>query len=418
MKRLLWLLAALCLMIFPALAQAEGSICSYTVAQGAEICTIHEADGLSVPQGLEGMYALMRTANSFSDVYLIRMPNGRALASVSCTTLSEPCGARELLALWPRIAEAIGREAAYVDGDAACAEVRSFNGFDALCIDTSIVVGEESMALLDARGRVFCRGNDLMEIWTVAPADPIYLFDDEAAAELESDRSDLDDFLDSLDFSEAGGEPDGADESAEAGDEWQASIDSVLYADPDGHFTVEVPLGCTILNASSAEADIAAARESYVAANPDGAGAAFDSYLADITDERATLILTEDMRFAAELFCEEAPEFQGMTPRAFLSLAEPVRQGIEEKFGGAEIAGDGALLTFAGVQHARLTYRVRADAFDLTLHVMAAMTDEVWLREVDFYIHDGESGADACEAVMELIVNTLTYIPAGDGTEV
>ncbi len=106
-----------------------------------------------------------------------------------------------------------------------------------------------------------------------------------------------------------------------------------------------------------------------------------------------------------------------MTPRTFLALLEPVRQGIEESFGLAESLDDGCgLLTFAGVEHALLAYRVHADEFDLTLRVMAAMTDEVWLREVDFY--DAGLDEDAYSPIEELILNTLTYLSAREETDI
>lgn len=429
MKRLLWLVAALCFILTPALAQENEPICSYTVAEGAQACLLQEASELDVPEGLEAMYALMRSASAASDVYLIRMPHGRALASVSCTQVDEPGDAQGLLSLWQQIAEAIGRETVYVDTSDACARVETFNGFEALCIDTSLVVGEESMLLLDARGRVFYRGNDLMEVWAVAPADPIYLFDDEAAAELKSDVSDLDGFLVSLDFSSqtdgaqtdaarterAEGEP-GAD--APAASPWVSDLPSFAYADPDGYFTVELPEGCTVLNVLSTEAEVAAAREKYIAANPEGADIVFDNFYADVTDERATLILTDDMRFAAQIYCEEVPEFRGMTPRAFLASYDAVRQGLEGTFGFAKgLEGMGDIRAISGVEHAWLTYWIAAGEHDMLLEVMAAVTDEVWLREVDFYTSYTGFTLGEFEPVTDLILHTLTYL-SPDGTDI
>ena len=192
-KAVLLVLCAL-LAAFSAFAQEE-TFATCQMPEGSEFLYITEATGFQVPQGLEEMYALMLDSNGQSDVYIARMRYGRALASISCTTGAGPGAAEELLALWPEAAGRIAQDVSYINGSASCADVDT-----ALTIRTDIAVGEENMTLLEAQCAAFYNGPDLIEVWTLLPADTAYLYDEQAAAELASDRADLEAFVASLSF--------------------------------------------------------------------------------------------------------------------------------------------------------------------------------------------------------------------------
>lgn len=202
-KTIVCLLLALALACSCALAQEEDTFATYMLPDGAEAAFFTEAATLDVPDGLEPMYALMRTAGAGSDVYVVRMKHGRALASVSCTPLEAPVDAQAILARWPEIAQTISKTVLYINADESCAAVARRYGREAFTVTTDLAAGDESMLLLRAEGLAFAQGGDLIEIWAVRPADPVYLYDAQAAAELASDREDLQLFLDSLAFPEA-----------------------------------------------------------------------------------------------------------------------------------------------------------------------------------------------------------------------
>lgn len=197
-----WMKAAwitLCVMLACACAEEE-TFATCEIPDGAESVFITEAGAFEVPEGLEDMYALMLDANPMSDVYITRMPNGRALTSISCTSDVEPGTAGDLLALWPQVAQRIAQDVGYINDDPACAAVETAFGFEALVIRTDLAVGQDSMTLLEAEGVAFYNGTDLIEVWAVLPSDSAYLYDGEAASELQSDRAALDAFLQSLEF--------------------------------------------------------------------------------------------------------------------------------------------------------------------------------------------------------------------------
>lgn len=204
MRRIvLCLMLALAFTCSCAFAQEEDTIATYMLPDGAEAVFFTDAFTMEAPDGLEPMYALMRTANADSDVYLVRMKHGRALASVSCTPLDAPIDTQAMLSRWPEIAQTISKTVVYINADESCASVEQRYGHEILSITTDIAVGGENMLLLRAEGAAFSQGSDLIELWAVRPADPVYLYDAEAAAELASDREDLQFFLDSLAFPEA-----------------------------------------------------------------------------------------------------------------------------------------------------------------------------------------------------------------------
>ena len=100
MKRWFALLLAGLLMVAPAvLAEEEdgAGFGTFFQPEGVELCEVEDAGSLSVPDGLSGLYALMQDCNPFASAYVFRMPKGRALMSVACTTIGNPRTALELL---------------------------------------------------------------------------------------------------------------------------------------------------------------------------------------------------------------------------------------------------------------------------------------------------------------------------------
>lgn len=193
-------LIVLCALLATVPAFAEDTFATCQMPEGSESVYITEASDLQAPEGLEGMYALMLDANDQCDVYITRMRYGRVLVSISCTTDAGPGDAKDLLTLWPEAAVRIAEDVGFIDDSASCAGVDTAFGYDALIIRTDIAVGEERMVLLEAQCATFFNGPDLIEVWTLFPADSAYLYDEQAAAELQSDRADLEAFIGSLNF--------------------------------------------------------------------------------------------------------------------------------------------------------------------------------------------------------------------------
>ena len=93
LKRLLALIL-ICLSLASAAYAQDGSFATYQLPQGAQACYITQMQELDVPEGLEPMYNLMQHATLQGDIYLIRMPNGRALVSVGCSPVEEELSAQ------------------------------------------------------------------------------------------------------------------------------------------------------------------------------------------------------------------------------------------------------------------------------------------------------------------------------------
>ena len=388
-KRLLALLLCFLMFVPSSLAQ-EGSFATYQLPQGAQACYITQAQEFDVPEGLEPMYNLMQHATLQGDIYLMRMPNGRAMASVGCSPVETEMTAEELLALWPEIALNIGREVEWINDDPACASVENRFGFDLLHIQTQLSAGRDTTLLLDAEAFAFCHEGAMIEIWTLQPAEPIHLYEAEDAQELADDKAALVQFLSSLDFS--GQIP---------------ALQSEAYTDPDGRFTMQVLTGSVIITADTPLEEVSAARERFVSANEAGADNAFDQMMTDVYENQVTLILTEDMKGAMEIFCSQEESFAGATPDQLVKLAEPIRKSLNERFGLAVTLEADNRVTVSRMEHAALCYWLRSDKCNLQLDVLACVTGENWLCEVDMFTVDGEQTMRSI--LHSLVAQTLRY---------
>lgn len=395
MKRFFAALLALCLLCGSALAEGVSSapIATYTLPRGAEAVHLWESGVWEIPEGLEEMYRLMQTAELYGDVYLVRMPHGRAMVSVSCMRPDNLRTAEELKALWPQIAQGIAQEGVSVNADESCATVETLYGFEALHIQTTIGLGEPGTGMqLDAEGMAFMRGEELLEVWAVAPVEGSYA-DAETAEELAADRTDMGAFMQSLSFT----------------DLESMAVKGVPYTDPDGRFALVLPTGCTVVTRSSTQEEVNKARQAYLDAHGEGAETFFNEYMTDVTEQHVTLVISEDQQLVAQLFASQEEAFRDVTADQLAQLAQPIQQTLSEKFDAALLLSAEEQSVISGKRHAWLGYWLRAGEMDVQLDVLAAVLDNAWLYEVDLYTHGNDQQQRSLWYT--LITQTMQYTP-------
>ncbi len=374
LKRFAALLMALMLFVSGAVAEniSATPIATYTLPIGAEALQLMDSDLWTPPEGLEQMYTLMQNADPYGHVYLIRMKNGNALVSVSCTTAVNDRTVHDLQQMWPQIAQSIANEGAAVDASESCATVQTLYGFEALSIDTSIWL--ENGTALDANGTAFYRGEELLEVWAVAPAEGSYAANETREAQLRSDRADMQAFLNSLNFKTG---------KADA-------LNGFAFSDPDGRFITFAPEGCTVLTPHSTQEEIENARQAYVAAHPNGGEKLFAEYVKDVTEEQTVVFIAADQQSVAEIYASQLETFRDVTVEQLRSLSEPIRQSLAERFGIALLLSTSERAVISGYEHSFLTYWLRTDDVNVQLDVMAVVLEDAWLYEIDIYTHEGE----------------------------
>ena len=395
MKRFFAALLALCLLCGSALAEGVSSapIATYTLPRGAEAVHLWESGVWDIPEGLEEMYRLLQTAELYGDVYLVRMPYGRAMVSVSCMRPDNLRTAEELKALWPQIAQGIAQEGVSVNADESCATVETLYGFEALHIQTTIGLGEPGTGVqLDAEGMAFMRGEELLEVWAVAPVEGSYT-DAQTAEELAADRTDMGAFMQSLSFT----------------DLESMAVKGVPYTDPDGRFALVLPTGCTVITRSSTQEEVNKARQNYLDAHGEGAETFFDEYMTDVTEQHVTLVISEDQQLVAQFFASQEENFRDITADQLAQLAQPIQQTLSEKFDAALLLSAEEQSVISGKRHAWLGYWLRAGEMDVQLDVLAAVLDNAWLYEVDLYTHGNDQQQRSLWYT--LITQTMQYTP-------
>ena len=395
MKRFLALLAALLMLISAASAQEISStpIAAYALPSGAQAVHLWESSVWEVPEGLEEMYRVMQNATMYGDVYLVRMPHGRAMVSDSCMRPDNLRTAEELKMLWPQIAQGIAQEGVSVNADESCATVETLYGFETLHIQTTIGLGEPGTGMqLDAEGMAFMRGEELLEVWALAPVEGSYT-DAQTAEELAADRTDMGAFMQSLSFT----------------DLESMAVKGVPYTDPDGRFALVLPTGCTVITRSSTQEEVDKARQTYLDAHGEGAETFFDEYMTDVTEQHVTLVISEDQQLVAQFFASQEENFRDITADQLAQLAQPIQQTLSEKFDAALLLSAEEQSIISGKRHAWLGYWLRAGEMDVQLDVLAAVLDNAWLYEVDLYTHGNDQQQRSLWYT--LITQTMQYTP-------
>lgn len=397
MRRLMAAVLALLLVCSSALAAQDVPIASYDLPEGAEVFYLSESGAMEAPDGLEGMYDLMSTAASRGDVYLIRMANGRALASVSSTPVYESVAVQDLLALWPQTVQTIALEGAQVDESASEVGVETlYGGVEMLHVRTRIGVGD---LWLEAEGFAFCRERELTELWAVCPERGLYADDSAGADELSRDRRDLKLFMESLSFPEA----------------WEDMAIGVPYEDRDGRFIMAIPQDAVVIDVHSAPEEVEAARSRYIERNPEGAARAFDCFMQDVYGERAVFVFTADMQGVIQVFGSQVEGFRGATPEQLCRMAQPILDVMNETFDFAACLADNERAEISCEEHALLGYWVRSGELDLMIDVMACVVMDDWLYEVDIYTSEGDQNMRAM--LHAFVQQSMIYTPLYNGLE-
>lgn len=390
LNRIAAVLLALMLSLCPlaALAEDDGTFATCVMPEGAETIDVYSLSRLEVPQGLETLYAAMSNASNRGDVYITRMKNGLALISLACQPLDQSMTPPDLLDLLPQIQESLTAEFPGMNQDELFSGLQQLFGREVLALQATVPLTGDDTALL--MGFAFPRKSDMIEVWAAVPN----TYADSDA--LASDQTDLWNFLGSLAFT--------------TGEEAQTAdlMEHETYTDPDGLFSVGLPAGCTVLTANTTPEQLEAARRQFESANPEGASPVFDGFVKDMQDENATVVFSADWQCALEFFTIEEEALSGLTTSSFLGQAEQITQNLTEKYQYAMHLQSGRRF-LSGFEHSQLSYWVRQQDYSFHLDVLATITGEKTLREIDLYTP--ASGYDTAQqqALLELAAQTLEY---------
>ena len=371
MRHILACLLALGLLFSCAVAQEGGTIASYVMPEGAQLFYLPMGEAPEAVEGLEPMYELMMDATLAGNVYLLQMPGGHALASVSCIPVKRGFTAQELLDLWPQIAQEISLDVVWVDGSEACAAVETLRGIEKLRIRTEIVVGEESAPIrLSAEALAFCQDQAITEIWLVHPLEEGFAGDQEM---LKADVQALEEFKSSLTF--PGGDV--------------QLLSGVPYQDQQGRFEMIMPADGVVIDASTADEAIEETRSRFVQANPEGAERIFERLLGYVYETDSVLIFTGDMQGVIEVSATRMEELSGMKPDQLSMMAEAIEESMAQEYDLAVLMTVGERMWISNQEHALLGYWLRAGETDMQLDLMICVCDG-WLYEVDVYAAEGD----------------------------
>ena len=399
MKRFLTALLALMLCFSCAAAQEDtnSSIASYIMPDGAEVFYLPMGEvPQEVPAGLEPMYELMLDVTPRGDVYLVRMPKGHALASVSSVPVERSFTAAELCALWPQIAQDISFDVLSVDSDESCARVETIRGQEMLRIETAITAGtEESPLVLNAECFAFCEDRSVTEVWFLYPAEASFMGDPQL---LQEDLKALSDFSGSLLFPGSS----------------VTTLDGAEYADPKGRFSLISPADSTVIDSASTAEAVEEARQRFIAVNPEGADQVFAQLMTYVTDMGSALIFTADMQGMMEISADLAGNMSDFTADDLAALADSLAKSMSQTYDLAVCVDGDERVWISDQEHALMGFWLRMGEMDLQLDLMVCVY-QGWLYEVDVYSFEGNQ--DARLLLHSCVSQQTTYTPPVNGLE-
>lgn len=385
---------------------------SYLPVEGVTAAMLEDLDPAAAPAGLEGLYALFADAREDATVCLFRMPNGRALLSVSCVEADSRLTTDLLWLNREGIAEGLLESMGEQIAVAPEFRKETLCGFETLTAD--IPLRTEDGATLTTRAWLFCREGDLLEIWAAYPSQLTYVFDQTADKELKADLAALEEVLEGLSFGDPYTEKEpGAAQSSGSLDVMElepvnTALPHVTITADDGTFRIDAPLDTMVIHAGTDAATVARARALF--AERTGGGECFDLWYEDAVEDNCWLLLSREYGIAAQISVDTSMGYQ-MPLEELAALEEPIMDAIRQRFDYADIADETAAIRLDGKDHIWFTYQIGKGGMDLLTYVLPA-ADGTGLYELDLYLcSENEKSSGELSDMVILLMNSLDYLP-------
>jgi hypothetical protein len=407
----LCLLLAL-LFLVPAAHAQEEHMFSYLPVKDVAASMLADFDPAAAPAGLEGLYALFADARTDASVYVFRMPNGRALLSVSCMEADEQLTTEVLWANRKSIAAGLLRS---MEGQiAAEPEFRREELCGVETLTANIPLRTEDGTTLTTQAWLFCRGGDLLEIWTAHPSQLTYVFDQTADKELKSDLDALKLQLEGLDFGgpHAGAAPEAP--QTESGlelmelEEADTTLPHMTITADDGTFRIAAPLDTMVIHAGTDAATAARARALF--AERTGGGECFDLWYEEAVTENCWLLLSREYGIAAQISMNTSLTHAPLLSQ-LAALEKPIMHAMQESFDQVALADETVAIRLDGMEHIWFTYKLEKSGMELLTYVFTA-ADGTGLYELDIYLCcENDKSTDELSDMVILLMNSLDYLP-------
>lgn len=375
------------------------------------------AEGLplnTAPNGLEAMYRWMNQGSEGSELVRVRMPAGRVLISAGMTEIGKAISVEELGQMWPTIARRLGKTTLYVNDEKNCASTISIDGREWLSIQTTAVLEGDKMLSVSLQGFANCDTGFLVELWMVEPAQPTYLYDDEAAAELAADKEAANRWMEGLrvPLLDDGAELPAFSEPSASGQENETvgiapSAVTVEYADSDGWFTMRVPENVVVINAGNVEEKTASAQEDVTS---QARLPLYRHWLGEVEEYDATLFTEPNYGVAVLLmtFTSDPP----MTLEDLEAMEESITATVARDMKGTIQVGDRARGEFEGEEYASYVYEGSYSGRPVVLIILAS-SKGTSVREINIWRQDAPMNDEWIDALLNAL-DTFHYIGAAE----
>ena len=233
------------------------------------------------------------------------------------------------------------------------------------------------------------------------------LYDEAAAAARTADIEDIETVLGLLHFADTeASTPAQTTEMAASTAAVNVQLpESELWTDPEGRFSLQIPVGCTVLTAANTQEEFDAVGTQFAAANLPGADKAYSCLTEDIIPENSVVIFTPDMKAAVEIYLVHDSGWQGVTTANLATLDESIRQDFEGRMGFAMILVSKEGEMISGIEHSRSVYVVRSDEYTYQTAVLAAVDGDL-LVEADV---SASADSEWFDVIYRMVVDSLTY---------
>lgn len=382
----------LCLMLLLPCACAEEHMFSYIPQNGTEYHMLGDGGQFEVPEGLEALYQLFSYGDPMASVCVFRMPNGRALVSVSSMLLPQPLTTEELYGSKDAIAQGLSLSMGETLTALPDFRLENFCGQEAMVADL-ILLSDNNMPL-NARTALFCRGSELIEIWTAHPGKLTYAFDPKAEKELKADLKTMEELVGSFRFET--GEP--------------ISVPHVNIAAADGMFRISAPLDTIAINAATDADTVSRALARF--AELQGGAECFALWYEDVMKNDSWLLLSPEYGLAAQISVATDESYQGLTLDDFAGLDTLIlNQRLKGRYEQAQISAEAERIILDGLEHLWFTYDLDNAGMELLTYVFCTI-DDGNAYELDIYLatNTGKGSEELSNAVL-LLMDTIDYLP-------